>query len=74
MTVMTAQEATEHVIQTNAAFSVAEQDIRGVTYRVFENAPHHVAALLHGSREAARQRGPLEYLVFEGERWTFDAF
>ena len=73
MTVMTAQEATEHVIQTNAAFSVAEQDIRGVTYRVFENAPHHVAALLHGSREA-QGNGAAEYLVFEEERWTFDAF
>ena len=73
MIVMTPEAAAAHVMATNPAFSVAERTIRGVTYRVFENAPPHVAALLHGSREA-QGCGALDYLVFEHERWTFDEF
>ena len=70
---LSADEALAHVTSQNPAFKVADQDIRGVSYRVFENAPPHIGAMLHGSRPQHND-GALEYLVFEGERWTFDEF
>lgn len=73
MTVMTDTEAMAHVMQTNPAFAVTDANIRGVDFRVFENVPPHVAALLHASHEA-QGNGAAEYLIFENERWTFDEF
>ncbi|SPH21430.1 Long-chain-fatty-acid--CoA ligase FadD13 [Ascidiaceihabitans donghaensis] len=73
MTVMTDTEAMAHVMQTNPAFAVTDANIRGVDFRVFENVPPHVAALLHASYEA-QGNGAAEYLIFENERWTFDEF
>ena len=70
---LTPEQALAHVTLQNPAFKVVEQEIRGVSYRVFENAPHHISAMLHGSRPQHND-GALEYLVFEGERWTFDEF
>jgi long-chain acyl-CoA synthetase len=73
LTGMTAPDAIAHVLATNPAFAVAEARISGTSYRVFENAPPHIAAMLYGSREA-HDNGKAEYLVYGDERWTFDEF
>lgn len=73
LTGMSADSAVAHVLATNPAFALNEATIRGVSYRVFENAPPHVAAMLYGSREA-QGNGSYEYLVYGDERWTFDDF
>ena len=73
LTGMSADNAVAHVLATNPAFALTEATIRGVSYRVFENAPPHVAAMLYGSREA-QGNGSYEYLVYGDERWTFDDF
>ncbi|MFT5798069.1 MAG: long-chain acyl-CoA synthetase [Candidatus Azotimanducaceae bacterium] len=70
---MSADSAVAHVLATNPAFALTEATIRGVSYRVFENAPPHVAAMLYGSREA-QGNGSYEYLMYGDERWTFDDF
>lgn len=70
---MTADNAIAHVIATNPAFALTDTDIRGVSYRVFQNAPPHVSAMLYGSREP-QGNGSFEYLVYGDERWTFDNF
>ena len=70
---MTADNAIAHVLETNPAFALVDTEIRGVSYRVFQNAPPHVSAMLYGSREA-QGNGSHEYLVYGDERWTFDDF
>ena len=70
---LNADEAVSHVLSTNPAFELTQADIRGVTYRVFKNAPTHISAMLYGSRQAHGD-GALEYLVYGNERWTFDEF
>lgn len=70
---LTAEQALQHVTSQDSAFKVCKTDIRGVTYRVFKNAPTHVASMLLASRPQ-HQDGALEYLVFEDERWTYDEF
>jgi len=67
---MTLDEAVHHVTTTNPAFAVTTATIRGTDYRVFQNAPPSVAALLRGSWEA-HGNGALEYIVYEGESWSF---
>ena len=73
MTAMTLEEAVAHVTSTNPAFEVTSANIRGVDYRVFKNVPPTVGALMRASIPAQGD-GDLEYVVFEGERWTFGAF
>lgn len=73
MTGMTVEEAVAHVTTTNPTFEVTEAEIRGTTFRVFKNIPPTVPALLQASREP-QGNGTAEYLVFQEERWTFDAF
>lgn len=73
LTGMSMDDAIAHVLKTNPAFALSEANIRGVTYRVFQNAPAHVAAMLYGSCEA-HGNGSYEYLVYGDERWTFDEF
>ncbi|MCR9126459.1 MAG: acyl--CoA ligase [Rhodobacteraceae bacterium] len=73
MTAMSLHEAVHHVTTTNPTFAVGQADIRGVRYKVFENVPPHVPALMMGSR-AAQGDGAADYLIYEDERWTYDAF
>jgi len=70
---MTLDQAVENVTGTNPAFAVENADIRGVTYRVFANAPPHLRALMQNSRET-QGNGVAEYLVFRSERWSYDEF
>ncbi len=73
MTALTLEEAVAQVTTTNPAFAVKRETIRGTEFTVFRNIPPHVSALLHASREAM-DNGAADYLIFEGQRWTFDEF
>lgn len=70
---MTLEQATEHVTTTNPLFEVTKETIRDVEYDVFKNIPTSVPELLQVSREA-QDNGAAEYLVYQDERWTYDAF
>ncbi|MFK7753830.1 MAG: class I adenylate-forming enzyme family protein [Sedimentitalea sp.] len=73
MTALSYEQAAAHVTGTNPTFEVTQADIRGVTFNVFKNIPPHVPALLQASHPA-HDDGKAEYLVFEDQSWTFDAF
>lgn len=73
MTAMTPEDAIAHVTRTNPTFAVTTATIRGTDYRVFENIPQTVGALLRASWEP-QGNGALEYLVYGDESWTFAAF
>lgn len=73
MTPMSPEEAVAHVTRTNPSFAVASAVVRGVEYRVFENVPTTVSALMKASVEA-QGNGAAEYLVFGDERWTYAEF
>jgi steroid-24-oyl-CoA synthetase len=64
--------ADAHDLLTNtpdSPFEMAEEVVRGVTLRVWKNAPSSLRELF----EAGRAHGDLEYLVFEEERITYEA-
>lgn len=73
MKAMTLEAATQHVTTTDPRFEVTKATIRGVEYSVFKNAPLSVPELLLASREA-QGNGAAEYLVYQDERWTYDAY
>ena len=73
MTGMTYFEAAEHLTNNEPLFETMRTQIRGVNYTVFKNVPPSVPALLAFSRQAHHD-GEAEYLIYEGERWTYDAF
>ncbi len=73
MTAMTLDDAIAHVTTTNPQFAITTATVRGVSYRVFENTPPTVGALLRSSR-SVQGDGAADYLVYEDARWTFDAY
>lgn len=73
MTGMTLAQASAHLTSTDPRFAVTTATVRGTEYRVFKNAPAHLRDLLQASR-AAHGNGANEYLVYQDERWTYDAF
>lgn len=50
------------------AFEMDEVEVRGVATRVWKHAPGSLADVL----TLSRGHGDLDFLVYEGERWTFD--
>lgn len=56
------------LLTENPLFKVTEAEIRGNTYRVFENAPASLGELF---ANAAETHGEKEFMVFEGERISF---
>ena len=70
---MTLDDAVAHVTSTDLRFAVTTATVRGVRYKVFENVPPTVPALLRASW-TAQDEGRAEYLVYEKERWTFSEF
>ncbi len=56
------------LLMENPMFKVGEADIRGNTYRVFENAPKTLADLFS---MGAASHGDKEFLSFQDERYTF---
>ncbi|KIN75412.1 class I adenylate-forming enzyme family protein [Sulfitobacter guttiformis] len=73
MTGMTQEAAAAHVIATNPTFAVAPTVVRGVTFKAFQNIPATVPALMAAGM-AQHADGTADYLLYEGERWTFGAF
>ncbi|MFT7390481.1 MAG: long-chain acyl-CoA synthetase [Paracoccaceae bacterium] len=71
MTVMTLQQAADHITATDPRFAVTTADIGGVTFRVFKNAPPHIRAMMQIGAEA---HGPGDYLIYQDERWSYDEF
>ncbi|QBF31907.1 long-chain fatty acid--CoA ligase [Thalassococcus sp. S3] len=70
---MTLDDAVHHVTTTNPTFAIEPALINGVEFKVFKNVPTNLRQLLQASR-AQHGDGSLEYLVYEDERWTYDAF
>ncbi len=63
--------ADAHTLLTSAPdspFEMTEEVIRGVTLRVWKNAPSSLRELF----ELGRAHGDLDYLVFEGERVSYE--
>ena len=73
MSGMTPEAAVAHVLATNPTFAVAPTVIRGVTYTAFQNIPPTVPALMAAGM-AQHEEGASQYLLYEGERWTYSAF
>ena len=63
---MTRQEAIEKLCAPGQPFELKFTQIRGKHYKVFSHAPETLRDLYEETRS------DLEYLVFEGERMTFD--
>ncbi len=70
---MTYAEAADYVVATDPTYAVTTAVIRGIEYKVFKNVPDNVHGLLELGR-AAHDDGKAHYLLYEGERWTFDEF
>ena len=51
-----------------APFEVGEVEVRGIRMRAFTHAPATLRDLWLGSRA----HGEADYLVYEGERWSYD--
>jgi long-chain acyl-CoA synthetase len=73
MTPMSPEDAVAHVLSTNPTFAVAPTVVRGVTYKAFQNIPPTVSALVDAGM-AQHGNGAADYLLYEGERWTFGEF
>ena len=73
MTAMTPEAAVAQVLETNPTFAVAPTEIRGVTFTAFQNVPPTVPALM-GAGMAQHDDGASNYVLYEGERWTYGAF
>lgn len=73
MSAMSPDAAVAHVLRTNPTFAVAPTQVRGVTYTAFQNIPPTVPALMAAGM-AQHDAGASDYLLYEGERWTYGAF
>lgn len=65
---MTLNEAVTYLCQTDPRFELTQAEIRGVRYRVFQNAPSHLRELL---LSAAPLYGERDVLVYQNERWDY---
>jgi long-chain acyl-CoA synthetase len=61
-------EASEMVTGPGQVFALVDAEIRGRSYRVFENAKPTLPVLFD---DAAAEQGDNDYLVYEDERWSF---
>ena len=73
MSAMSPEAAVAHVVATNPTFAVAPTVVRGVTYKAFQNIPPTVPSLMAAGM-AQHGDGALDYLLYEGDRWTYGAF
>ena len=60
------EEAVAQVTAPGQIFEVVEEELDGVAYRVFKNAPPNLGMLFAATRDSDD-----EFLVYEDERWTF---
>jgi len=73
MIVMTLNEAADHITSTDPRFALGFESIRGVDYKILKNAPKNLRDMLQEHRPAHGD-GADDYLVYEDQRWTYDAF
>ena len=60
-------EAVEQVTGPGQIFEIVEEEVAGVTQRVFKNAPPNLGAVFANARG-----NDATFLVYEDERWSFD--
>lgn len=60
-------------MSSNKTFAVETETIRGINYPVFKNAPQNLFEMLKRSF-SSHDDGKAEYLVYQNERWSYDAF
>lgn len=70
---MARDDAARHLTETEPTFALGTVDIGGVTYPYFKNAPADVRGYLESCRPAMDD-GKADFLVYQGERWTYDEF
>lgn len=63
--------AIAHIVATDPRFAVATADIRGVTYRVFPNAPGNLRTMM---QRAAASHGAGDFVVYQDERMYYAGF
>jgi acyl-CoA synthetase (AMP-forming)/AMP-acid ligase II len=63
-------ESIAQLTSPGAPWELAEQTINNIPYRIFKNAPDTVKALI----DEGRKHGDNEFIIYEGERWTFNTF
>tara|TARA_R110002074_G_scaffold77270_2_gene175328 strand:- start:1240 stop:2946 length:1707 start_codon:yes stop_codon:yes gene_type:complete len=73
MSAMTLEAAVQHVVSTDPTFAVTQVQVRGTTFKAFQNIPPIVPALL-AAGWARHGDGALDYLSYEGESLTYAAF
>lgn len=73
MSAMSPEEAVRHVVENEPAFAVTQAEIRGTTYRVFQNIPATIPGLM-AAGWARHGDGTLDYLAYEGETLTYATF
>ena len=61
---------TAQLTAPEADWEIINKNIGGIDYRLFKNAPANLKELLN----AGRVHGDKEFLVYEGERYSFDEF
>jgi len=61
------EDALSQVTGPGQVFELVEEAVGGIDYRLFKNAPPTLGALFAGARGDQST-----FLVYEGERWTFD--
>jgi acyl-CoA synthetase (AMP-forming)/AMP-acid ligase II len=64
------QAAIDHVAASEEKYALEQREIRGVTYTTFKNGPKTLRDIL----EYCLVHGDADFLVFEGERYSFDEF
>lgn len=71
MTTEAVAAAVRQITATDARFAVGEVEIRGITYRVFRNAP---ASLREMMQRAAAAHDDGDFVVYQDERMNYSAF
>ena len=62
------EEAVARLTAPGQVFELTDVTVRGVDYRSFVHAPPTLRAVF----DAARRHGERTFLVYEGERWSFE--
>jgi long-chain acyl-CoA synthetase len=65
------KDAVARLTGAGGAFEVTERVLSGQTFRVFAHCPAHT---LVDILESSRAHGDREFVVFEGDRWSFTDF
>ena len=66
-------EAVSEIISSNKTFAVETASIKGINYPVFKNAPQNLCEMLKRGF-SSHDDGKAEYLVYQNERWSYEAF